>query len=106
MAGASRSPSLCCAYVMWKHRIDLTKAMDIVSQAHTLTNPNASFLAQLRQFGTALESDINNLPNTSRTDIVSAPGNSCEIGRGEGHPDEDSDMEHNLDHNLTEEDWM
>jgi hypothetical protein len=64
MAGASRSPTIVCAYLMWQWKIGATAALDIVRKVHTHTHPNPSFRAALRHFEVELQSTLESLPDT------------------------------------------
>lgn len=96
MAGASRSPSVCCAYLMWTSCVGVTAALATVSQAHAHTQPNPRFLAALQEFETEMGCRLEALPDTPLHAIRNsdAPPSSLEA---------DSDDDGNL--GLTQDDW-
>jgi atypical dual specificity phosphatase len=46
-AGVSRSASLCIAYVMWKERLRVAQAYELVQSKRTIIDPNEGFREQL-----------------------------------------------------------
>ena len=50
-AGVSRSVSICIAYLMWKHKMNFTKALELMVQCNPRSKPNNGFRSQLEQYG-------------------------------------------------------
>lgn len=50
-AGVSRSVSICIAYLMWKHKMNFTKALELMVQCNPRSKPNKGFRSQLEQYG-------------------------------------------------------
>ena len=47
--GISRAPTIACAYLMWKHQLSLTCALDQLRALHPGADPNIGFLCQLER---------------------------------------------------------
>ncbi|KAL3913534.1 MAG: hypothetical protein SGILL_006446 [Bacillariaceae sp.] len=50
MAGASRSASVVCAYLIWKYQLTVEDALRLVRSARPIATPNAAFVAQLEEW--------------------------------------------------------
>ena len=50
MAGASRSASVVCAYLIWKYHLTVKEALELVRSARPIATPNAAFVAQLEEW--------------------------------------------------------
>jgi dual specificity MAP kinase phosphatase len=49
--GISRSPAMCIAYLLWRHRSwSLQKALQLVKQSRPIVNPNPGFMFQLMEW--------------------------------------------------------
>lgn len=55
-AGISRSATVCIAYIMKHHQMDLTQAYDFVKQKRSCISPNLHFMGQLLEFQKRLQS--------------------------------------------------
>ena len=49
-AGMSRSPTIVIAYIMWKNKLSLNKAIKFVKEKRPIACPNPGFQAQLKMF--------------------------------------------------------
>ena len=50
MAGASRSASVVCAYLILKYNLTVKEALELVRSARPIATPNAAFVAQLEEW--------------------------------------------------------
>jgi dual specificity phosphatase 12 len=50
MAGASRSASVVCAYLIWKYNLSVADALRLVRSARPIATPNAAFVSQLEEW--------------------------------------------------------
>lgn len=50
LAGISRSPTICIAYLMYSHNLSLDQAYDLVKQRRSLISPNLNFMRQLFEY--------------------------------------------------------
>lgn len=50
LAGISRSPTICIAYLMYSHSLSLDQAYDLVKQRRRLISPNLNFMRQLFEY--------------------------------------------------------
>ena len=62
-AGMSRSPTIVIAYIMWKNKINLNKAIKIVKKKRPLNSPNDNFMNQLKIFEELLIKNNYNIDN-------------------------------------------
>ena len=49
-AGVSRSPSFVIAFLMWKKKMELQAAFDLVKSKRNVIRPNAGFMKQLQRY--------------------------------------------------------
>lgn len=50
LAGISRSPTICIAYLMYSQNLSLDQAYDLVKQRRRLISPNLNFMRQLFEY--------------------------------------------------------
>lgn len=50
LAGISRSPTICIAYLMYSRHLSLDQAHDFIKQRRTLISPNLNFMRQLAEY--------------------------------------------------------
>jgi len=50
MAGASRSASVVCAFLIWKYKMSVEDALKLVRSARPIATPNAAFIVQLERW--------------------------------------------------------
>ena len=62
-AGMSRSPTIVIAYIMWKNKLSLNKAIKFVKEKRPLISPNDNFMNQLKIFEELLIKNNYNIDN-------------------------------------------
>ena len=62
-AGMSRSPTIVIAYIMWKNKLSLNKAIKFVKEKRPLICPNDNFMNQLKIFEELLIKNNYNIDN-------------------------------------------
>lgn len=50
LAGISRSPTICIAYLMYSRHLSLDQAHDFIKQRRALISPNLNFMRQLAEY--------------------------------------------------------
>jgi dual specificity MAP kinase phosphatase len=53
--GLSRSPTVACAYIMWKQSLNFTDSLAVIKANYPEADPNLGFVSQLQRFGQASE---------------------------------------------------
>ena len=59
----SRSPTVVIAYIMWKNKLSLNKAIKFVKEKRPLISPNDNFMNQLKIFEELLIKNNYNIDN-------------------------------------------
>ena len=62
-AGMSRSPTIVIAYIMWKNKLSLNKAIKFVKEKRSIISPNDNFMNQLKIFEELLIKNEFNIDN-------------------------------------------
>ena len=62
-AGMSRSPTIVIAYIMWKNKLSLNKAIKFVKEKRPLISQNDNFMNQLKIFEELLIKNNYNIDN-------------------------------------------
>ena len=62
-AGMSRSPTIVIAYIMWKNKLSLNKAIKFVKEKRSIISPNDNFMNQLKIFEELLIKNDYNINN-------------------------------------------
>ena len=59
----SRSPTIVIAYIMWKNKLSLNKAIKFVKEKRSIISPNDNFMNQLKIFEELLIKNDYNINN-------------------------------------------
>ncbi len=79
-AGASRSPTIVIAYLIWRNKMTLNDAFNLVKEKRPIIQPNPGFLQQLKQFEILLKDKEYDLSKINFQEIKpEKPSDSCEI---------------------------
>jgi hypothetical protein len=102
MCGVSRSVSIVCAYLAYKHNIEPLEALKMIKNIRNVANPNPSFLQQLENYYLSLE----NLPENEKIDKINQVLNE-QIIQAQSIPDDNKSIPNDNksipeQHNITE----